>query len=314
MAESATYPNETMFETMDRLQLEASCRPISDSNSLQALTHKALSFTSCLQALHIDEGKLHAFLDAISNGYNDLPFHNVLHVRDVVGKIAVLLIAEGCPRFTAMQNMAMIIGAAVHNLDHFGTSNADLVTSKHPLAQRHPTSPMEYHHYECLKDMIQCKELNFAYALPREEQMEFKWLVKFVIMSTDIGSGFLSLQHDNFANMLSRIKLVIRCADLGHCGSPWHLHFRWAERLCDEHTDKDGFMTAELKRNQLAFMQKVACPTFQKLVEIIPDAQLWYARCLANTERREGTVPMAVRSRSHGLEGDFDNRAAICVS
>ena len=60
-------------------------------------------------------------------------------------------------------------------------------------------------------------------------------------------------------------------------------------------------------------MQKVACPTFQKLVEI-PDAQLWYARCLANTERWEGTVPLAVRSRSHCLEGDFDSRAAICVS
>ena len=83
-------------------------------------------FTSCFETLDIDRHKLHDFLEAVAKGYNDLPFHNVLHVRDVVGRMAVLLTAEDCPRSTAIQNMALIIGAAVHDLDHFGMSNTDL--------------------------------------------------------------------------------------------------------------------------------------------------------------------------------------------
>ena len=299
MSDSATDVDETLFEMMDRTQLEASSRP-TDSSCLKRLTCKALTFTACFGTLDIDTDRLHAFLDAVSRGYNSLPFHNVLHIQDVVGRMAVLLTTEDCPAVTAMQNMALIIGAAVHDLDHFGMSKTDLIESKHPLAQRHPTSPMEHHHYECFKDMIQSVELNFVHTWSQEEQMEFQCLVKFVIMSTDIGSKFLSLQHDNFADQLAQMKLVMRCADIGHCGSPWHLHFRWAERLCNEHADKDGFMSAEFKRNQLAFMRKVACPTFQKLAEIIPDSKLWYARCLGNTERWEGTVPPAKLTHDNG--------------
>ena len=309
-----TDVDETLFEMMDRTQLEASSRQLSDSNSLQTLVYKALVFTSCFNTLDIDRDRLHDFLEAVSKGYNNLPFHNVLHVQDVVGRMTVLLTAEDCPRFTAIQNMALIIGAAVHDLDHFGMSNTDLVKSRHPLAQRHPTSPMEHHHYECFQDMVKSTELNFLHAFKKEEQVEFDRLVKFVIISTDIGSDFLSLQNDNFDDALAQMKLLMRCADIGHCGSPWHLHFRWAERLCNEHAEEDGFMTAEFKRDQLAFMQKVASPTFQKLSEVIPDAKVWYARCLGNTERWEGAVPLAMRAQSKGVEGEYDSRAAICVS
>ena len=316
MSDHCTDMDETLFEMMDRTQIEKSCRPNTDNNSLHYLTYKLLaSRTNNFEGLEVDRQRLQAFLDAVSRGYNDLPFHNVLHVRDVVSRLTVLLFAEDCPEFTAVQHMALVIGAAVHDLDHFGMSNKALVESGHPLAQRHPTSTMEHHHYECFEDMMHCEDQNFLHAWSKKDETQFKYLVKNVIMSTDIAAGFLSLQRDDFTKALPQMKLVMRCADIGHCGSPWHLHFRWAERLCMEHTNENKFMTAEFKKDQVAFMQKVACPTFKKLHEVIPSAQIWYARCLANTERWEGTIPQALCAYSaKGVEREYDARPAICVS
>ena len=58
--------------------------------------------------------------------------------------------------------------------------------------------------------------------------------------------------------------------------------------------NEDMFMNAEFKKDQVAFMQKIACPTFKKLHEFIRIPHIWYARCLANTERWEGTIPQAL--------------------
>ena len=55
-------------------------------------------------------------------------------------------------------------------------------------------------------------------------------------------------------------------------------------------------MTAEVKKDQVTFMQKIACPTFKELHEITPSAQIWYARCLANTERWEPSPQLCVHT------------------
>ena len=144
MSDHCTDMDATLFEMMDRTQLEKSCRPNTNNNSLHYLTYKLLaSLTNNFEGLEVDRERLQACLDAVSRGYNDPPFHNVLYVRDVVSRLTVLLLAEDYPGFIAVQYMALVIGAAVHDLDHFGMSNKDLVESGHPLAQRHPTSTME---------------------------------------------------------------------------------------------------------------------------------------------------------------------------
>ena len=141
MSNHCTDMDETLFKMIDRMQLEKSCRPNNNVNSLHYLTYKLLaSLTNNFEGLEVNTERLQAFLDAVSRGYNELPFHNVLQVRDVVTRLTVLLFAEDRPEFTSVQHMTLVIGAAVHDLDHFGMSNKDLVESGHPLAQRHSTS------------------------------------------------------------------------------------------------------------------------------------------------------------------------------
>ena len=317
MSEGAETPDRDMFAEMDTAQQESSCQPMTERNTLQTLTVKGLAWTPCLHQLKISMPKLHKFLNTVAGSYNDLPFHNVMHARDVVGKVAVLLTAGTYPDMTALEQCALIIGAAVHDLDHFGMTNADLVKTKHPLAAKYPDSPMESHHCECLLDLLKSHDLDFTCNMNRLDRVKLLFLIKMLVMSTDIGAGRLCLQGDDFARSHACMKLMMRCADIGHCASPWHVHFRWAERLCQENAGEgEKFMSGAFKKSQLVFMQKVACPAFEKLAEIVPETQIWYARCLENTERWEGAVPPELRSETlhKAVEGEFETRRAITVS
>lgn len=92
--------------------------------------------------------KLALFLGTVVAQYHDLPFHNIMHIRDVVGKMVVLLTAETCPAFTSLQKCALIVGAAVHDIDHQRINIAELIRTKHAIAVKHPMSPLESHHFQ----------------------------------------------------------------------------------------------------------------------------------------------------------------------
>lgn len=292
---------QASFARMSESQLTNS-QSTSHETTLQQMAWKGLLATSCMPAMQLDIACLSAFLDAVAAEYSSLAFHNIMHARDVLGKVVILLLANTSPPLSRMQKCALIIGAVVHDLGHVGLTNIELIRSKHPLAVKHPVSPMESHHYERFLDLFHTPGLDFMRAYSVSQQEQFAELVKQIVLSTDISSKSLSLQDGDFTEAEPRMKLLMRCADIGHCGAPWHLHFRWAEKLCRENNDKNGFMSGEFKRDQMSFMKKVACPTFQKLAAVMPDTQLWYANCLANTDRWEGTVPPDAREPAKGVE------------
>ena len=72
-------------------------------------------------------------------------------------------------------------------------------------------------------------------------------------------------------------------------------------------------MSGQFKRDQVLFMKKVACPTFQQLAAVLPEAGLWYAQCLANTDRWEGALPPEHREPAQLLEKEslFSERLQV---
>ena len=147
------------FVQMDQLQIDSwNNGSPQDPDSVQDFIYDSLELSGCLQELHLDKSKLRAFLGAVTSTYNDLPFHNVMHIKDVVGRMAVMLSASG---FYAIQRCALLIAAAVHDLDHFGMSNAELTASRHPVALRHPMSPLENHHLDCFMHLMSMPGLDF---------------------------------------------------------------------------------------------------------------------------------------------------------
>ena len=60
-------------------------------------------------------------LQAVELGYRDNPYHNAVHAADVVQTLGCMLLTEECrASLTAMELLAMLIGACCHDVGHPG--------------------------------------------------------------------------------------------------------------------------------------------------------------------------------------------------
>eukprot|EP00934_Nitzschia_sp_Nitz4_P008854 Nitzschia sp. Nitz4//scaffold144_size56818//19572//22039//NITZ4_006532-RA/size56818-snap-gene-0.1-mRNA-1//1//CDS//3329536501//8844//frame0 len=98
--------------------------------------------------------ELRSFCRAILQGYNEVPYHNYLHAYHVLmssNKLLDIVLQEGEPRefsdklnSTGMNDLAfesnpllhwsLVFGALIHDVDHLGVPNKQLVNENHPLA------------------------------------------------------------------------------------------------------------------------------------------------------------------------------------
>lgn len=96
------------------------------------------------------------FVDAISESYRDVPYHNLYHCADVTHTTFLLvdrLRAPAC--LTPIECYAVMIAALAHDMDHPGVSNAFLVNARDSLALAYnDASVLENRHVACLYKLI----------------------------------------------------------------------------------------------------------------------------------------------------------------
>ena len=71
-------------------------------------------------------------LQALEGGYNKNPYHNATHAADVTQNVGVMLAADDLPsRLSKLEVLAMLLAAAVHDVNHPGW---------HIIAESHGTA------------------------------------------------------------------------------------------------------------------------------------------------------------------------------
>jgi hypothetical protein len=217
--------------------------------------------------------ELSSFVKTIAALYNDNPFHNFDHANHVVMSVNKLLSRINAPdldEYTAKEIhdhtygitsdpitcFACMVSALIHDVDHSGVPNAQLVKEGAPVSSLyHGKSVAEQNSFDIAWDLLlepTYENLRKAIYVNAVEFKRFRQLVVNGVMATDIVDKDLkSLRNnrwdaafdeskmvdENRARMLKAtivIEHLIQASDVAHTMQHWHIYRRWNERFFKE--------------------------------------------------------------------------------
>jgi 3'5'-cyclic nucleotide phosphodiesterase/Adenylate and Guanylate cyclase catalytic domain len=267
--EQGTVINEVV-EIIDMPEFDAS----SDKEKLDA---------NSVEVSDAVRSEINSFVTTIAALYRDNPFHNFEHASHVtmsVSKLLSRIVApdrvmrgddeEARPSLAStlhdhtygitsdpMTQFACVFSALIHDVDHPGIPNAQLVKENDPIAQRYNyQSIAEQNSVDIAWRLLMDTEYsNFRKALcPTTEDMKhFRQLVVNSVMATDIVDKELkelrnnrwdvafqvTISNESLRAQTSRkativIEHLIQASDVSHTMQHWHVYTKWNERFYHE--------------------------------------------------------------------------------
>jgi len=229
---------------------------------------------SMLQQTRAD---LHEYVKRIATRYRDVPFHNFEHASHVTlcaNKLLNRLInsdeygtEEELHEATfgissdPLTHFAIVFAALIHDVDHTGLPNAQLVKDGHEVAlkfnQRSVAEQNSVHlgweilmepRFERLRKCIyqtnverkRFRQLVINCVLATDiadrqvdEERQLKWKRAFSPVKTAEQSG-LQMQDEMNRKATVVIEQIIQVSDVAHMMQHWHIYRRWNERLFHE--------------------------------------------------------------------------------
>ncbi|XP_076020100.1 high affinity cAMP-specific and IBMX-insensitive 3',5'-cyclic phosphodiesterase 8B isoform X1 [Genypterus blacodes] len=277
---------------------------------LEAATHKRpltylglkifTSFGVC-EFLNCSEATLRSWLQLIEGSYHATnAYHNSTHAADVLHATAYFLRKERVKgSLDQLDEVAALIAATVHDVDHPGRTNSFLCNAGSELAILYnDTAVLESHHAALafqltVKDIksnifnnidrTQFRTLRQAIidmVLATEMTRHFEHVNKFVnsinkpmAAIEETGSNSISSDSDSQANIknspenrLLIKRMLIKCADVANPCRPLELCIEWAGRISEEYFAQ----TDEEKRKGLP----VVMPVFDRNTCSVPKSQI----------------------------------------
>lgn len=270
---------------------------------------------SMLQQTRAD---LHEYVKRIAVMYHDVPFHNFEHASHVTlcaNKLLNRLInSEEYSKEEDLHNstfgissdplthFAIVFAALIHDVDHTGLPNAQLVKDKHELAIKFKNRSVAEQNsvhlgWEMLMDP-RFERLRKCIYQTNVERKRFRQLVINSVMATDIAdrqvneerqqkwerafkeptippSQQTALQRQDDMNRKSTavIEHIIQVSDVAHTMQHWHIYRRWNERLFHEMHEafSSGKVSVDPSTNwyigELGFFDYYLIPLAMKLKE-----------------------------------------------
>jgi 3'5'-cyclic nucleotide phosphodiesterase/Adenylate and Guanylate cyclase catalytic domain len=228
--------------------------------------------------------QLQMYVTEIASLYRDNPFHNFEHASHVTMSVVKLLSRIVAPSEAdnlklQMENksyslhdntygitsdpltqFACVLSALIHDLDHPGVPNAQLVNENHPLASRYNNkSVAEQNSVDLAWGILfneKYKDLRAAIYSDEVELMRFRSLVVNSVMATDIidkdlkdlrnarwdkafkkspNSSFTDDEHvavNRKATIV--IEHLIQASDVAHTMQHWHIYRKWNQMFFEE--------------------------------------------------------------------------------
>jgi class 3 adenylate cyclase len=219
--------------------------------------------------------ELRSYVQTIAGLYNDNPFHNFDHANHVVMSVNKLLSRINAPDLNANNKelhdhtyginsdpltwFAVAFAALIHDVDHSGVPNSQLVKEGAPVAELyHNKSVAEQNSFDIAWDLLMepaYKNLRGAIYVTSGEFRRFRQLVINTVMATDIIDKDLkemqnrrwqqafdgSLEPDETDGPRSAtlkativIEHLIQASDVSHTMQHWHVYRRWNEKFFQE--------------------------------------------------------------------------------
>ncbi|XP_011880221.1 PREDICTED: high affinity cAMP-specific and IBMX-insensitive 3',5'-cyclic phosphodiesterase 8A isoform X1 [Vollenhovia emeryi] len=253
--------------------------------------------------LHCDEKTLQNWLAIIEHNYNsENSYHNSTHAADVMQATARFMQSKRLKEILEpVDEVAALIAAAAHDIDHPGRSSQFLCNANSRLAILYnDLSVLESHHAALtFKLSLSDDSVNIfknlerdAYKLLRQNVIDmilatemtkhFEHLAKFMnVCSARIGDGqetysdsldmSVVLQPDN---VILIKRMMIKCADVSNPTRPLSCCVEWARRIAEEYFNQ----TDEEKKLKMP----VVMPMFDRMTCSIPKSQIGFVDYIIN--------------------------------
>ncbi|CAJ1948357.1 unnamed protein product [Cylindrotheca closterium] len=268
---------------------------------------------STLQQTRAD---LHGFVSAIALMYRDVPFHNFEHASHVTlcaNKLLTRLVnsdeydsEEELHNVTygissdPLTHFAIVFSALIHDVDHSGLPNAQLVKDQKPVAIRFNNKSVAEQNsthigWELLMDK-RFERLRKCIYQTNTERKRFRQLVINSVMATDIADRKVIAQRNlkwerafrkptkpetspaQILESMNRkatavIEHIMQVSDVAHTMQHWHIYRRWNERLFQEmhNAFAEGKISGDPSKNwylgEIGFFDQYLIPMANKLKE-----------------------------------------------
>ncbi|XP_071497226.1 high affinity cAMP-specific and IBMX-insensitive 3',5'-cyclic phosphodiesterase 8B-like [Diadema antillarum] len=252
--------------------------------------------------LGISENVLRNWLQVIESNYHSSnPYHNSTHAADVLQATAYFLGKDKLKScFETADQVAALIAAAVHDVDHPGKTNSFLCNAGSELAILYNDTAVLESHHSALAFQLTTKEerCNIFKELDRDDFRALRHSIIDMILATEMTKHFEHLSK--FVNCINKPgaregddssslqsggrstpdtvalstpenralirRMLIKCADVANPTRPLELCREWARRISQEYFNQ----TDEEKRRGLP----VVMPVFDRTSCSIPKSQI----------------------------------------
>ncbi|XP_033125161.1 high affinity cAMP-specific and IBMX-insensitive 3',5'-cyclic phosphodiesterase 8B-like isoform X2 [Anneissia japonica] len=267
-----------------------------------------LRFNVC-SYLNCSETVLRNWLQVIEANYHSSnPYHNSTHAADVLHSTAYFLNKDKLKQcFQTYDEVASLIAATVHDVDHPGRTNSFLCNAGSELAILYNDTAVLESHHAALAFQITTKEdrcnifknmdvtdyrllrqtiIDMVLATEMTKHFEHlnKFSTSFVKINAEDGSSMVSaspggssLASDCLVTPQNRTlirRMLIKCADVSNPTKPQELCVAWAGRIAEEYFSQ----TEEEKRRGLP----VVMPIFDRVTCSIPKSQTSFIEYFIN--------------------------------
>jgi hypothetical protein len=289
-------------------------KELTNGQELVTLLHILFGRTDLCLTTNLAATQLKGFATGVQNAYHpENPYHNATHAADVLQSIHFFLGTCGLEDFLSTSPLELAgayLGAAIHDMDHPGVTNAYLINTQAKLAMRYnDRSVLENHHVASAFALTleEDKDL-FAQLLP-EDYRHIRMVMIEMVLATDIAQHFSLLMKFKGKFLTSRsdlaaddrimaLSFLLHAADISNPSKPWNLCRRWAGLVLKEfwiQGDQErvrgleiSYMmdrfTVNVAKSQVGFIDVIVKPIFFALREI---TQKFEDSCVLLTANRE---------------------------
>ena len=166
---------------------------LTQGHALVHIGRTIFEYHGLIDIFGLDEMKLYRFLMKVESKYsNDNPYHNATHAADVLQTLNVLLcVTELVNELSALEIMAILIAAIIHDIDHPGVNNGLLCETMDKMALVYnDASVLENHHLSTFFLMLQDPEVNLFDGLDKAQMKVVRKVIIMGVLATDPAKHF----------------------------------------------------------------------------------------------------------------------------
>ncbi|CAG9317051.1 unnamed protein product [Blepharisma stoltei] len=260
-------------------------------------------YSDFIPLFNIDISKLQRFIFALSENYNDNPFHNFTHAFAVTQML--FSISERANKLQAFlehkDRLALLVSALGHDLNHPGVTNAYMINTRHQLAVRYnDISVLENYHASTLIHFLELSGCDILESLPLQDRNYMRRQIIPTILATDMAKHFQvianfegvmkNFDRENADHRQAVMDGLLHSADVGNPTLRFDIATVYSLRIIQEFNkqvlteEQKGLPVSEylrvgndvagIKKNQLGFIEKLIYPLWKVVATYIPEAQI----------------------------------------